>query len=400
MTIGRNRYRCTPGHRARTLTAAAWLAVAVGIAALAGLAATAAVAPDAAADAKVAETLFKSGKQAYSKGDYAGAITYFQKAIEEDTTLLEASWWCAAAQEKLGDKGAALTTYREFLALVSGKPAATKEELRLKALAEKSVESLAAGEKESKKLEDAFVGNLMQFAKDNFVRDPGVALKALAQILAVRPDHSEALKLREKLGGGAADGPSGASSGGASEKGAAGPATGPFREVKSWKDFLEEQTIKSNVITYDGKVMTVETKGGSLIRNDSPLDFGTSYAYEMEFRVMTTFERGWLTGLAFAYDKEATFWSAHVMAGRVELAYMRSPSAHDIVGEFDMPPLEMESWHRFGIIVNGPAVELWLDGKKVISGRHPDGKDLAGEIGIFHQRCRTERRVFRAGKVD
>lgn len=372
----------------------------MGIAALAGLAVTAAVAPDAAADAKVAETLFKSGKQAYSKGDYAGAITFMQKALEEDTTMIEAWWWCAAAQEKLGDKGAALTNYREFLVSVAVKPAPTKEELRLKGLAEKSVESLAAGEKEFKKLEDGFVGDLMQFAKDNFVRDPGVALKALAHVLAVRPDHSEALKLREKLGGGAADGSSDANSGTAADKGSAGTASGPFRDVKSWTNFIEAQTIKSSVITYDGRVMIVETKGGSLIRNDSPLDFGTSYAYEMDFRVMTTFERGWLTGLAFAYDQDAKFWSAHVMAGRVELAYMRSPSAHDIVGEFDMPPLEMESWHRFGIIVNGPAVDLWLDGKKIISARHPDGKDLAGEIGIFHQRCRTERRVYRAGKVD
>jgi tetratricopeptide (TPR) repeat protein len=349
--------------------------------------------PAALADAKVAETLFKSGKQAYTKGDYAGAITYFEKALAEDAALAEACWWRGSAQEKAGDKGAALASYREFLGLLAAKPAPTKEELRLKALAEKSVEALAGGEKEYRKLEDALLANLVQFAKESFVRDPGIARKALAHALALRPDHAEALKLREKFGGPAAD----AAPAPADKTGAEPP---PFKAVKSWKDLIADKSIESTAITYAEKLMTIETKQGLLIRPESPLDLGTSYAFETEFRVMAAYERGWLVGLLFAGEKKEVFLSAQVLSSRVEILRARGPGAQEEAGCFDTPALEMETWHRLGVLVQGPSVDVWFDGNKVLSYRDPDGKDLAGEIGIFQQRCRTERRVFRAGKVE
>ena len=41
--------------------------------------------PVLAGDAKVAETLMKSAKQSYQKGDFAAAATLFRKAFEETT---------------------------------------------------------------------------------------------------------------------------------------------------------------------------------------------------------------------------------------------------------------------------------------------------------------------------
>ena len=158
-----------------------------------------------AGDAMVADTLFKSGKQAFTKGDFDGAATYFVKAFEENSELIEAAWWKASALEKAGKKAEALASYRDFIVLFDSKTAAgakiSKEEQRLRGLTDKSVESLAAGEKEFKKLEDAYVATLLTFAKDNFVRDPGMSGKAVNAVLAVQPEHAEALKLNDKLSG-------------------------------------------------------------------------------------------------------------------------------------------------------------------------------------------------------
>jgi tetratricopeptide (TPR) repeat protein len=349
-----------------------------------------------AGDPKIADTLFKSGKQALSKGDSAGAVSYFKKALEENPDLIEACWWCASAQEKGGDKGAALSSYRQYVTLFEGKgPAASKEEQRLKALADKSIAQLAAGELEFRKLEDAYVAALLTFAKDNFVRDPGVSRRAVEALLAVRSDHEEAKKLLEKLGGGPAE---------PEEKGASkaapGPATGPFAKVKEWRDLLKEQALHSEkVISYEEGVMVVDTKGGSKVTPNNPIEMGDSFAYEMEFHVLQTYERGWFTALVFADKGEETFLTAFAGASRVVLLQNLSGSQTEVAA-FDMPSLDLEKWHRLGVLVKGPQAEVWFDGKKVLTWREPGGGELGGALGFIQQRCKTERRVYRAGKVD
>jgi hypothetical protein len=67
---------------------------------------------------------------------------------------------------------------------------------------------------------------------------------------------------------------------------------------------------------------------------------------------------------------------------------------------YDMKPIDRDAWHRLGVLVNGPSVEVWFDGKKVITWRDPSGAGLTGHFGVFQQSCRTERRVFRVAKVD
>src|SRR6185369_4777681 len=132
----------------------------------------------------------------------------------------------------------------------SGTP--SKEEARLKPLAEKSVDLLAAGEKEFRKLEDAYIASLLAFAKDNFVRDPGISLSAVQSILAVRPDHEEALGLSEKLGGS----PAGKSAG----KGGPGPEKGPFAAVKSWHDLIADKSFQGEVVTFGDDMMIFDTR--------------------------------------------------------------------------------------------------------------------------------------------
>jgi len=67
---------------------------------------------------------------------------------------------------------------------------------------------------------------------------------------------------------------------------------------------------------------------------------------------------------------------------------------------FAMPPVADKAWHRLGAIVRGNAIEVWFDGKKVISYTHPSRSDFNGEIGLFHQRCKGEYRVIRSGRLD
>ena len=353
----------------------------------------------AAGDPKVADSLFKSGKQALGKGDAAGAISFFKKAQEENPDLIEACWWCASAQEKAGDKAAALATYREYLTLFGGKPAATKEEQRLKGLAEKSVAQLAAGESEFKKLEDGYVAALLAFAKDNFVRDPGVSRKAVDALLAVRPDDEEGKKLLEKLGG-SAPGDDAAAPASAS---APAPAVGPFKEVKEWRDLLAEQVFTSkDLIRYADGVMTFGSDDGSVVSARESLEFGTTFAYEMDFRITEVKSRGWLTGLCFAGkgsgDSKA-FMCAFVNEARVSLMSAQGRASMDDVAIHEMPALDLKPWHRLGVVVRGPEAEVWWEGKKVLTWREPSGADLTGQLEIFQQRCATERRLFRAGKL-
>ncbi len=194
-----------------------------------------------AGDAKVADSLLKSGKQALSKGDHEGAAAFFRKAFEESPELIEACWWRASALAKAGDKVAALAAYREYLTAFDDKAATgaamSKEELRLKTQAEKAVDALAAGEKEFRKLEDAYVAALLSFAKENFVRDPGVSRKAVDAVLALRADDEQALALAEKLGGGGG--------GGAAQSGPT-PPTGPFAAVKSWRDLIADRSFQGS----------------------------------------------------------------------------------------------------------------------------------------------------------
>lgn len=384
---------------------AGWIFV-VAVSAAAAVSLSPAFVDDAVAgDPKVADSLFKSGKQALGKGDAEGAISFFKKAFEENPDLIEACWWRGSAQEKAGDKAGALASYREYVTYFEGKgPAASKEEQRLKALADKSIAQLAAGEAEFRKLEDGFVAALFAFAKENFVRDPGVSRKAVDALLAVRPEHDEAKKLLEKLGGGAEKTGEAAAAGSPAGPGASGPATGPFKDVKEWRDLLAEQTFKSDALRYDGGSLFFDSGNGKIVEPKNAIDPGNPFAYEVETRINDVKERGWIAGLGFACLGEGDtktmlcgfFGESAVTLIRV-FPGTRNPPIE--LAEYDMPPIDMKAWHRLGILVKGPMVEVWLDGKKAITWREPTGNDVKGELGIYAQRCTSEWRLFRVGSL-
>lgn len=348
--------------------------------------------PALAGDPSVAKTLLESGKKALNARKVDEAVAHFRKALAEDGNLVEAAYWIGAARDKEKDDPGALAAYRDFLALLEKRGTPSSEEQKLRTLAEKRVDVLAAGEKEFSKLEDRYVEDLLAFARAKFLRDPAVAALALDRVLAVRPAHPAALSLYDKIGG-----KPGAKPGEKSSDGDGGvPAS---RGVKEWRDLLRNREISSDRITYSGDLMAFDSKGGTKVTSKKPIDEGGNLVYEMEFRVAEAYDSGWLAGLTFAEKTETDFLTLFVRSGEVVLLHQQSETARKELAQVAVQTVELNSWHRLTVVLRGDAVEGWLDGKKVVDQRLRERPDLSGELGIFQQACRTERRVFRAGKL-
>jgi tetratricopeptide (TPR) repeat protein len=362
--------------RAIVLAAAGFLAVATAL----------------AGDPSVARTLLESGKKALNARKIDEAVAHFRKALAEDGNLVEAAYWIGAARDREKDDPGALAAYRDFLALLEKRGTPSPEEQKLRALAEKRVDALAAGEREFTKLEEKYVEELLNFARAKFLRDPAVAALALDRVLAFRPNHPVALALYDKFGGRPGGKPS--------EKTAEGDGGVPAsRSVKEWRDLLSNREITSERITFDGEFMVFDTKGGTKITPTKPIDAGGSFVYEMEFRVAEAYDSGWLTGLTFAEKSETDFLSLFVRSGEVVLFHQQSETARKELAQVAVTTVEPNTWHRLTAVLRGDTVEGWLDGRKVVEQRLRDRPDFTGEMGIFQQACRTERRLFRAGKL-
>jgi tetratricopeptide (TPR) repeat protein len=338
-----------------------------------------------AGDPVVAKTLLDSGKKSFNAKKYEEAGTFFRKAYLEDPSLLECLYWTAQVHEKRKEDAEALASYRAFLSLLDKKGAAGgvgPEEQKLRPLAEKRVAALAVAETEFQKLEDRYADELLAFARAKLLRDPAVALKAVERVLEARPGDREAVSLRGKLSG---------APGVAESRGA-------FPTVKEWLDLVHDQAFKGEGVTYTGDLLEWDTKTGKKLRSPQKMDLGNSFAYEVEFKVLDTFEEGWLAGLSIGETRDG-FVAVVVQRAQVEVSYNKPLEKQTIVATFPMTPLDTAPWHRLGVGVKGDSVEVWLDGK-VVLGKSMDARtDLAGEIGLCQQGCRVQRRVLRAGKM-
>ena len=347
--------------------------------------------PAPAGDPTIARTLLESGKKALNARKIDEAVSHFRKALSEDGNLVEAAYWIGAARDREKDDQGALAGYRDFLSLLEKRGSPSAEESKLRTAAEKRVDVLAAGEKEFQKLEEKCIEDLLAFARAKFLRDPAVAALALDRVLAMRPDHPAALSLYEKIGGkpGAKPGEK------APDPGGVPAASG----VKSWRDLLRNREISSDKVTFTGDLMVYDSKGGTKITSRKPIDEGGNLVYETEFRVAEAYDSGWLTGLTFSEKSETDFLSLFVQSGQVVLLHQASETQRKELAQVAVKTLEVGTWHRLAVVLRGDAVEGWLDGKKVVDQRLKERPDLSGELGIFQQGCRTERRVFQVGKL-
>src|SRR5690349_11699944 len=335
--------------------------------ALAAAAHLAGAPPARAGDPSVARTLLESGKKALAARKIDEAVAHFRKALAEDANLVEAAYWIGAACDRDKDDAGALAAYRDFLSLLEKRGNPSAEETKLKVLADKRVDALAAGEKEFQKLEDRYVEDLLAFARARYARDPAVAALALDRVLAARPNHAAALSLYEKIGGrpgGKGDGPDAADGGVLASRG-----------VKEWRDLLGERAITSSFVSFAGEVMTFDTKAGKKVTAKHAIDMGANFVYEMEFRVVEAYDPGWLSGLTFAEKPDAGFVSLFVQAGKMVLFQEADDGTRKELANVSLPAVELDAWHRLTLVARGDAVEGWLDGKKVVDQRLRDRPD-------------------------
>ena len=338
--------------------------------------------------------MLKAGRTALAKNDCETAIEKFRKALAEFPDLIESMYWLGAAFEKKSDKAEALKSYRDYVRMFEDKKKngeVSKEEIRLQGLASKRVDVLGVGEREFKKLETSFVEKLFQYARDNFVRDPALSLQALQILLDIAPDHTAAQRLFEKLGGKIEAPPaveSGAKSG-----------VGPFRDVKNWNDMIEEKIFGSPPgWSYEQGKILVDMKDCGITFAKAMYSTGPNYAFELESKCLQEYERGWLMGLVFG-ERKGEF--AAVLFQKTQICFFEETPTGKIEPEpILMPPIALDTWHRIGVIVKGPKVQIWFNGKKIRDYTFTSRPTYEGMVGIFHQRCKAEYRLVRIGKLD
>ena len=335
------------------------------------------------ADSAAAAALLGGGKKALDAKKFDEATSMFRKALAEDSALIEAAYWLAVAREKSGEEAAALADYRQFLSLLEKKGGgATAEEQKLRPLAEKRVDALAVWEKEFLKIEEKYVGELLAFATERAEGEPWVAVRALDLVLKVRPKYAAALSLRDRIAG------KGSGQGGAEL----------FPQVKEWRDLLAEQAFRpvEGILSYAGNVITMDLRGAKVGHPRKPIIMGPAFAYEIEFRVLETYDDGWSVGLMFGSTQESLYEVGLRKAAVILRLGGRGVATRELESR-PVAPKDLSTWRRLSIGVRGDTVQASLDGKQVFEERITDRADLTGDIGISVANCKSEWRVLRTG---
>jgi hypothetical protein len=349
-----------------------------------------------AGDAALARFLLDGGKADLRKGDLADAATKLEKARVEDPDLLEAAWVLGQVREKQGASAEALRAYREFLEALDRKEqagTATKEETGLRKRVAARADALGAGEKELRAVREAFVRNLLAFARAEAEKDATIAARALRLLLQEDPRHAAATDLLARLGQRGAEPTETATS-------PAAPPPTSYPGISRWTDLIAEKTFGlDDDWTYaeDG-TLKVAKRGGTLTRPTTSLDTGERFVLEMEVRVLEELERGWAVGFAFDDDGN-DFLNTILLKSEVVLVQQRNGERSD-VGRGDLRPIEREAWHRLAVVVADGKVAVWFDGKKVLDAEPSVDGALGGNIALFHQRCAAQFRVLRLGRPE
>jgi tetratricopeptide (TPR) repeat protein len=358
-----------------------WVAVAS-----AALLATLLLATSAGAeDSALAKFLLEGGRKDLEKKQYDDALTKLEKAAVEDPKLLEARYWIAVANERKGDVPKAVAAYRAFRdACAAATPPPDKELAKLLKATEARLTVLAAAEVELQKLNEAFVAKALAFAKGNYVRDPVLATRALQDVLLLAPGHAEATALLEKLTGL-----------GTTKK--SNPDGGPYKDVAQWDDFLRTKFLGTNAgWEYTEDLLKIDKKGGSFVWPRREYTAPKAYVVELEAQIVEAYPSKSCFGIGFGKKGEDSWYALHLGKTEVVLWRVDGPSHKDLL-TITREPLEIGTWNRLALVVDGLKLEGFLNDKKVLSFEVTDRDNLGGPIGIWYQDSRFEIRRFRAG---
>lgn len=156
-------------------------------------------------DPEVAKAAMEAGRAALGRKDWAAAAAQFQRAIDEDGSLLEAWLGLGEAQAGGGDRTKAAQSFRFLLGSIEELPERSGEQLALYTRTRKRTAQLgrddAALDVLVRKHADALAALSVKWA----TKDPAAAAEAARAALRIAPDHPKAADLRTR----ATQGPSG-----------------------------------------------------------------------------------------------------------------------------------------------------------------------------------------------
>lgn len=359
-------------------------------------------------DADLARFLLDGGKKALEKKQYDDAIVKLERARVEDATRIEIGYWLALAHDKKGNGPDAVREYRAFrdAARAAGATAPMdKETDALVKKADQRLAALAAGETELARLNAPFVDAMLAFAKAQYLRDPALALRAAEAVLAVSPAHAEAQRLAEKLRAEQAGSAAPAEAAEAPKTPAAGPSkpAGTYPDIKRWKDLVGTRAFGTSYDgwIYDAKGLTLDVKeGGSFYWPLAPVVTPARYVLEMEFSLKRADSPRWALGFGFAKDRQADHLSLFFSRSEVVPLHFRGGSPTNLQNPANISPIEVDTWHRFAVDVNGQNVKGWFDGKVVLDTKVASRDTLAGEVALYHQMNRVEIKSMRLGTKE
>ena len=237
----------------------------------------------------------------------------------------------------------------------------------------------------------------MDFARANLVKDPAIAAEALKAVLAVHPDHQDAKSLLAKLPA-AARGPEAAPAAPTSAEPSAAVANG-MGSVTGWKDLLAAKHFNEGTgWEYQPGLLTIDNSGSGTIshaRDGSAT--GARFAVELEARVIDTNHRDGGAGLAFGW-RGNDLYVLSLCENALVLSRVQAGDATDVV-RVDLVPGGKDIWHKFGVLVRGRKLEIWLDGARKAEHDNVQRENLVGDMGFLQQECKIEFRLIRVGQV-
>jgi tetratricopeptide (TPR) repeat protein len=348
-----------------------------------------------AADPEVARLIFKSGKDALAKKQWDEAVTKFERALAEDATLTESVYWAALALDKKGALVEAQARYRAFRKAARAKAGGpSKEEAPLLKKADGRLQDLAPAEEELLRLQEAFVAQVLAFARSNALGDRALANRAIAAAKAADPESADASALQGELA--RAAGPAAAPS--AKDDRPVPPA---FKKVPAWTDHLAAKGFGSpEGWNYEGDHLQIDVMAGTTYWLDTPQRQGPRYAYEIEARALEAKQELWAVGVSFGDNEGTAFVAFLTGVGTVVLIQTQEEKGHRQIAAADVDEPGLNTWHHLGVLVDKNRIEVWLDAKKVLTHTAPESANLGVNLGIFHQRSRVEIRRLRHGALE
>ncbi|MFO0934203.1 MAG: hypothetical protein U1E39_16070 [Planctomycetota bacterium] len=338
-------------------------------------------------DAELASFLVQGAREDLAKKRYDDALKKLAKARVEDPACLEASYWTGVVHDARKDPRGALTAYQAFMTGYREKQAggtASKDEDALATKASARLDVLAASQTELGRLRDDYVRQLYAFAEENFVRDPAVTTRALRLLLEADPKHVAARKLLEKLG--------------VAEAAEVAADSDPFG-IRVWEDLIGSRLFaEGDGFEFGEGTMAFERSVGQAMTPRQMDRTTPRFVLDAEFRfVRESNDR--VFGMVFG-SVGNRMYMAMVCPQKVDLVFVErgGRSTQIFASKMLDVPAEVDRWMRATVVVDGPKIEVQLDGKTMLETDRIQHSDLDGIIGVYAQQTRVELRRYRLGR--